>query len=63
MDNFKKFDGYKFRQAMAATPRAFFGEDYELQKEQRLKTASEDIARMWRHLWQKLAQKVGANKC
>lgn len=62
MNNFKKFDGYKFRQAMAATTTPDFrGEDWELQKEQMLETASADIARMWRHIWQKLAQKVGTN--
>ena len=65
MDNFKKFDGYKFHQAMRATTPAntsFFGSDWELNKEKRLQDATNDTARMWRHLWQKLAQKVGANK-
>ena len=56
--NIKNFDGYKFRQAMAmattSTSVEFFGEDYELSKEKRLETASEDTSRMWRYLWQKL---------
>ena len=65
LDNLKKFDGYKFRQARksTATPTTFYGSDWELCRERRLQIASEDTARMWRHLWQKLAQKVGANKC
>lgn len=54
--NIKNFDGFKFRQAMVATATGvnFYGEDYELSKEKRLETASEDVSRMWRHLWQKL---------
>ena len=64
MDIFRKFDGYKFHQAMRAiapTNTNFFGSDWELSKESRLQVATYDIARMWRHIWQKLAQKVGAN--
>ena len=65
MDNkIKKFDGYKFRQAVeATTPNTnFFGSDWELCKELRLQVATNDTARMWRHIWQKLAQKVGGSK-
>jgi len=61
---YQKFDGYKFRQAMRAiapTNTNFFGGDWELCKELRLQVAANDTARMWRHLWQKLAQKVGAS--
>lgn len=63
MDKIKKFDGYKFHQAMKATTPStnFFGSDWELDRESRLQLATSDTARMWRHLWQKLAQKVGAN--
>lgn len=66
MNNLKKFDGYKFRQAMmaiASTNTNFFGSDWELCKELRLQLAADNTARMWRYLWQKLAQKVGASKC
>jgi len=62
MDSLRKYDGYKFRQAMRSTaPNAtnFFGSDWELVKELRLQSAADDTARMWQHLWQKLAQKVG----
>ena len=65
MDKIRKFDGYKFHQAMKATTPTntnFFGSDWELCKELRLQVASNDIARMWRHIWQKLAQKVGGSK-
>lgn len=64
MDNFRRFDGYKFRQAMKSSSinTNFFGSDWELCKEKRLRDATYDTARMWRHIWQKLAQKVGANK-
>ena len=60
MDNFRKFDGYKFHQAMKSSSinTNFFGSDWELNKESRLQVATYDTARMWRYLWQKLAQKV-----
>ena len=63
MDSIKKFDGYKFHQAMRATTptTGTYGSDWELCKELRLQVATNDCQRMWRHLWQKLAQKVGAN--
>lgn len=65
MDNRKKFDGYKFHQALKATTpvTGTYGSDWELHKEMRLQAATNDTARMWRHLWQKLTQRVGANKC
>ena len=65
MDNFKKFDGYKYRQALRVIAPAntnFFGSDWELNREARQQVATNDCQRMWRHIWQKLVQKVGANK-
>ena len=51
------FDGYKFRQAMKTTTpvTATYGSDWELMRELRLQVAENDTARMWRHIWQKMA--------
>ena len=57
--NIKDFDGFKFRQAKAATPVPNFrGEDWELEKEQILKDTEKATERMWVHIWSKLAKKL-----
>lgn len=59
----KKFDGYKFRQSMKQyssdnVKLDYFADDYELSKETILILATEDVARMWHHLWNKLSIKI-----
>ena len=63
MNTLEKFDGFKFRQAKRTTSIVFakenygnfYAEDWEMYNEDRLRLASSDCQRMWRHLWQKMA--------